>query len=91
MDGANVEIAEEVGSENMFLFGMNVDQVNKALINIKQGFRDYVGSRLGRVFNIIRSGVFGGDTNAFTILINNICNGGDSYLVCQDFYSYLEA
>jgi len=41
-----------------------------------------VGSRLGRVFNIIRSGVFGGDTNAFTILINNICNGGDSYLVC---------
>jgi len=65
MDGANVEIAEEVGRENMFIFGMNVKQVNEELKKMREGFRGYVGSRLGRVFETIRTGTFGGDTNAF--------------------------
>lgn len=59
---------------------------------MKNGFRDYVGSRLGRVFDTIRSGMFGGhSTEAFTKLINKLCNGEDAYLVCHDFYSYLAA
>lgn len=91
MDGANVEIAEEVGQENMFVFGMDVAKVQEEGAKMRGGFRDYVGSRLQRVFDTIRSGTFGGDTYAFQNLINNLTNGGDHYLVCHDFYSYKDA
>ena len=91
MDGANVEIAEEIGVENMFVFGMNVDQVNDERTKMYNGFRDYVGSRLKRVFDTINCGTFGGYTHDFNNLLGSICNGGDNYLVCHDFYSYLNA
>lgn len=56
-----------------------------------EGFRDYVGSRLARIFETVKSGKFGGNTEAFRNLIENLCNGNDQYLVCHDFYSYMEA
>jgi glycogen phosphorylase len=65
MDGANVEICEEVGAENMFIFGMNVDEVQAEGAKMRGGFRDYVGQRLGRVFDTIRCGTFGGDVYAY--------------------------
>lgn len=88
MDGANVEIYEEVGHENIFIFGMNVDEVEIQSNKMRNGFRDYVSQRLARVYDFIRSGIFGGDTNSFQNIINNLCNGGDHYLVSQDFESY---
>jgi starch phosphorylase len=91
MDGANVEIAEEVGVENMFVFGMDVDQVHAEGAKMRGGFRDYVGGRLSRVFDTIKTGTFGGDTNAFKNLLNTLANGGDHYLVCHDFYTYMAA
>lgn len=59
MDGANVEIAEEIGEENMFIFGEDVDGVNKCRKEMYEGRRDYVGGRLKRVFDTIKSGFFG--------------------------------
>lgn len=90
MDGANVEIAEECGTENMFIFGKDVDEVETERKKMREGFRDYIGSRLSRVFETIKSGKFGGDTAAFTNLLNGLISGHDHYLVCHDFYSYLE-
>lgn len=55
------------------------------------GDRSYVGSRLGRVYETIKCGTFGGNTQAFIHLIDNLINGGDNYLVSHDFYSYLDA
>jgi len=91
MDGANVEIAEEIGVDNMFIFGKNVDQVSEAKKLMYEGDRSYVGSRLGRVYETIKSGSFGGNTQAFIHMIDNLINGNDNYLVSHDFYSYVEA
>ena len=90
MDGANVEIAEEVGEENMFAFGMNVNEVKAAGEKMRSGFRDYVSERLKRVYNEILAGTFtkNGD---FDNLINNLINGGDHYLNSHDFESYCQA
>lgn len=91
MDGANVEISEECGTENMFIFGKNVQEVGEEKRKMHEGHRDYVGSRLKRVFDTIRSGMFGGDTGAFCNMIDSLVNGQDQYLVCHDFYSYVDA
>jgi starch phosphorylase len=46
MDGANVEIAEEIGEENMFIFGELVDGVEKIRKQLYEGKRGYIGGRL---------------------------------------------
>jgi glycogen phosphorylase len=67
LDGANIEIREEVGPENFFLFGLTAEQV----INLKaQGYRpqDYYhgDAELKRTIDIINSGLFShGDKNSF--------------------------
>lgn len=53
MDGANVEIAEEIGEENMFIFGERVDGVNKIRKELYEGKTNYVGSRLQKVFDAV--------------------------------------
>jgi starch phosphorylase len=86
-DGANIEIAKEIGEDNIFFFGYDVDDVIKIRIqnNIKP-----IGSRLRRVFNSILSGIFG-DTFYINDYLNRLLKGNDYYLVTYDFYSYLEA
>ena len=92
MDGANVEIAEEIGTDNMLIFGKNVDEVNQARREMyDEGRRDYIGSRLGRVFETVKCGTFGGNTQSFINMLDNLANGSDHYLICHDFYSYMEA
>ena len=59
MDGANVEIAQEIGEENMFIFGERVDGVNRIRKQLYEGKRGYLGGRLKRVWETIKSGFFG--------------------------------
>jgi len=54
------------------------------------GKRDYVGGRLKRVFQEIRGGRFG-DLSCMGNMLYSLENGGDHYIVCHDFYSYLDA
>lgn len=90
MDGANVEIAEEIGESNMFIFGERVEGVNRIRKELYEGKRGYVGSRLGKVFQTIKSGFFG-DVSIMHPIIDSLCDGGDHYITCFDFYSYMEA
>jgi starch phosphorylase len=91
MDGANIEIREEVGAENFFLFGLNAEEVYAVKA---RGYRpmDYYNANQGLrdVIDLIRSGYFSrGDTELFRPLIDGLTYQ-DPYLLLADFQSYVE-
>ncbi len=91
-DGANIEMAQAMGQENMFVFGLRTEEVQK----IKgQGYRprDYVEAspQLKRVLNAIMAGDFShGDTQRYHSLIDNLLDH-DPYLLMADFEAYVAA
>lgn len=91
LDGANIEIREEVGEDNFFLFGLTAQEVN-ALKH--SGYRPdsflHNNELLQEVFNSIRSGLFSdGDGGLFYPLIDNLL-GHDPYMVLADFQAYVD-
>lgn len=91
MDGANVEISEQIKPENMFIFGKDVAGVTSIRKSLKEkpGW-DYVDKGLKTVFDAIKNGKFG-DCSIIHGVIDNVCNGGDFYITCFDFLDYLNA
>lgn len=89
MDGANVEISEEIGEENMFIFGARVEEVNNTRDLLFSGEK-LVGKRLQRVFDSILSGAFG-DVSISYPIIQSLIDGQDYYLLTSDFDSYVKA
>jgi glycogen phosphorylase len=90
LDGANVEIREEVGPENFFLFGLTVDGV--AALR-KRGYDPWEwyrnDRRLKQVLDALSTGVFSpGEPGLFRPIIDSLLNGGDPYLVLADFAAY---
>jgi glycogen phosphorylase len=91
LDGANIEIREEVGAENFFLFGLSAAEVYALKA---QGYRpmDYYNANQGLrdVIDLIRSGFFSrGDTELFRPLIDGLLYQ-DPYLLLADFQSYID-
>ncbi len=91
LDGANVEIREEVGPENFFLFGLTAEQV----LEMKaQGYRpsDLYASnqQLREVIELIRGGHFSpGEPDLFRPLLDELTSH-DEYMLFADFQSYAE-
>jgi glycogen phosphorylase len=91
LDGANIEIRDEVGADNFFLFGLSAPEVyalkNRGYrpmdhYNANQGLRD--------VIDLIRSGFFSrGDTELFRPLVDGLLYH-DPYLLLADFQSYVD-
>jgi starch phosphorylase len=92
LDGANVEIREEVGAENFFLFGLTSDDVNRARAEGYQPAAIYRDNPLLReVIDLLRSGLFShGDANLFQPLVDHLLHQ-DDYLLLADYPLYLEA
>jgi len=90
MDGANVEISEEVGEDNMFIFGARVHEVDDIRHRLFAGEHNPIGKRLQRVFDAILSGTFG-DVSIIHPIIHSLMDGKDYYLVTEDFDSYVKA
>lgn len=91
LDGANIEIRQEVGDENFFLFGMTAEEVRAKKT---QGYNplDYYHSNpdLKESIDLILSGHFShGDTNLFKPLIDNLLKN-DPYMLLADYQSYVD-
>ncbi|WP_242340443.1 MULTISPECIES: glycogen/starch/alpha-glucan phosphorylase [Anaeromyxobacter] len=90
LDGANVEIRDEVGAENFFLFGLTVEQVQALRGRGYDPWEVYRGDRrLKGVLDALASGVFSpGEPALFRPVVDSLLNGGDPYLVLADFAAY---
>jgi glycogen phosphorylase len=91
LDGANVEIKEEVGNENIFIFGNTVDDVDHFR---REGYNpwDYynANSDLKQVLDQIRDGFFNEDKGLFEPIIDSLLNKGDYFLVLADYEAYID-
>jgi starch phosphorylase len=90
LDGANVEIREEAGVDNFFLFGLTAEEVERVK---REGYRpaDFVegNAELRAVLELIGSGHFSrGDTEVFRPLIENLTQS-DPFLVLADYAAYV--
>lgn len=88
LDGANIEMAEAVGKENMFIFGLKAEEVSK----IKEGYspRTFIDRSpvLAEIFRMIQSNFFSqGEPGIFEPLLKNLMQK-DPFLVCADFDAY---
>jgi starch phosphorylase len=90
LDGANIEIREEVGEENFFLFGATAAEIRKLKA---EGYHPEDCYRqddeLHQVIDAIRSGVFSsGDTELFRPLLDSLLHR-DEYMLLHDYRSYI--
>ena len=99
MDGANVEMAEEVGMENIFIFGMSSEEViaherNRdydpmQIYNSDEGIRKVVNQLVDGTFSPNDPGLF---RDLYNSLLNTQCTQyADTYFILKDFRSYVDA
>jgi len=99
MDGANVEIVEEVGAENAFIFGLSSQEVIEYERNRSYNPMEIYNSdwELRQVVDQLVDGTYsGGDREMYRDLYNSLLNNGssdrpDTYFILKDFRSYAEA
>lgn len=93
LDGANVEIGEEVGDDNIFIFGNTVEQVDAIRAKGYNPY-DYYNSdwELKAVIDWLRSDYFTpGEHDAFAPLCSSWLEGGDPFLCLADYAEYVRA
>ncbi|MGH8440834.1 MAG: glycogen/starch/alpha-glucan phosphorylase, partial [Pseudomonas sp.] len=93
LDGANVEMCEQVGGENMFIFGLTAQQVEARKRSGDFGAHAAISAsyRLNDVLQAIRSGVFSPDDPARYVGLVDSLVAHDRFLVCADFDAYWDA
>ena len=89
LDGANVEMYERLGDENMFLFGLRTEEVERMKAN---GYDpNYVAMQdyeIMRVFDRFRQGF--SDGKSYSDLVSMLLYGGDPYMLIADYRAYAD-
>jgi len=89
MDGANIELAEHIGQEHMYIFGTLAEHVDEMRSKIRS--KTYVPDEsFTQVISLLKEG-YVGTFPELNDIINSITSGNDWYLVSVDWPSYLEA
>ena len=90
LDGANVEIGEEVGDDNIFIFGLTVEEVEKLWAKGYSSMDYYWNNEeLREVIDWLASDYFTGTRGCFDGVRRSLLEGGDPFLVLADFDSYV--
>jgi len=94
LDGANIEILEEVGQENIFIFGLTADEVHA--IQQQSAYRpaDHYNrdKRIERAVNAFRSGLFSpNEPGNFSWIFDMVMTPSDEHLHMADLSTYLDA
>jgi starch phosphorylase len=91
LDGANVEIAEEVGRDNIFIFGLTVEEIAKLKPHYSPWDYFHSDPELNEILNMIGAGYFSPlDKELFHPILFSLLEGGDQYFVLADYRAYVE-
>ncbi|MGP7819691.1 glycogen/starch/alpha-glucan phosphorylase [Niallia sp. 01092] len=90
LDGANIEMKDFVGDDNIFIFGMNADQVLDLYQNGGYRSTEYYhhDKRIQEVVNQLKNGFFEYESNEFDPIFDSLLIENDQYFVLKDFHSY---
>jgi len=91
LDGANIEIREAVGAENIYIFGLRTEEIADLRARGAYDARERYESSpaIRRVLDALGSGRFvGGEAGVFGPILENLLDHGDPYFVLADFESY---
>ncbi|WP_026374659.1 glycogen/starch/alpha-glucan phosphorylase [Aestuariibacter salexigens] len=93
LDGANIEIAEEVGDDNIFIFGLTVDEVHALKFKGYNPYDYYYQNKeIKAVLDWLETDYFTpGKPGALASVKQSLLDGGDPYLVLADFEAYCKA
>lgn len=96
MDGANVEICEEVGRENIFIFGMSAEEVQRKYREAYDPWMIYnMNQEVRMALNCLINGTFDPDPELFRELYDALLDGcggrADEYFVLEDYADYARA
>ncbi|WP_191560499.1 glycogen/starch/alpha-glucan phosphorylase [Metabacillus idriensis] len=93
LDGANIEIMEEVGKENIFTFGLKADEVLNYYENGGYRSTEYYHHdlRIRQVIDQLTNGFFPDTEGEFEAIKDSLLYENDQYFVLRDFASYIDA
>jgi starch phosphorylase len=93
LDGANIEIAEEVGRENLFIFGHTEAEIHRMRLSGYTPRKYYDGDpRLARALDMIQNDFFSmREPGIFRPIVESLLHHGDRFFILADYAPYIEA